>query len=155
MMGDPNLEPRIEWDQEVIKRKIQISFLGTDDDKSVFTYYWNKLMKPSDEIVLTHVFKNSVKEDEVRETQEKVMNTPGVGSFIDECVKRKMQFQTLFSKGKSGEGICELAHQCQPHLVIIGSRGLNKIQRTLQTSVSEYVLHNSRAPVLIVPFKSV
>ena len=96
-MSDPNMEPRVEWEQEV-RRKIQISFAGNSADQSVFSFYWNKLVKPSDEIILTHVLKNSMKEEEVSEAKEKVLNSASVVPFIEECQKRKIEFQSIFYK---------------------------------------------------------
>lgn len=148
-----SIDSIMEWDQE-LNRKIQISFVGNDTDETVFNFYWNTLSKPTDKILLTHVIKSSVKEEDLLETEKKVLSADGVSSFMEQCKQRKIQFSNLFWKGKSGEGICELANECKPHLIVIGSRGLSKLQRTLQTSVSEYVLHKSHAPVLIVPYKS-
>ena len=150
---DPNMEPRVEWDQQV-KRKVQISFVGTIDDNTVFTYYWKKIVKPNDEIILAHVLKHTIKDEELQAVQEKLLNSVGVAPFIEECKRRTMNYQSIFQRGKPGEVICQLANEHKPHLVVIGSRGLNKIQRTLYSSVSGYVLHHTQSPVLIIPYKS-
>jgi nucleotide-binding universal stress UspA family protein len=54
-----------------------------------------------------------------------------------------------------GESLVELARARGFGLVALGSRGLGGFQRTLQSllglgSVSDYVLHNVEAPVLVV-----
>ena len=88
---------------------------------------------------------------EWKEAQRKLLSS--ISPFMEECKSRMIHYQSIFHSGNTGEGLCELVMEHKPDLVMIGSRGLNKIQRTLQTSVSEYVLHHSGTAVLIVPIK--
>jgi nucleotide-binding universal stress UspA family protein len=53
------------------------------------------------------------------------------------------------STGKPGEVICKLAHEEKAELVVIGTRGLGKVRRTLLGSVSDFVVHHSHVPVLV------
>ncbi|CAH1796017.1 unnamed protein product [Owenia fusiformis] len=52
--------------------------------------------------------------------------------------------------GKPGEGICETAQELNVKLIVIGSRGLGKLRRTILGSVSDYVLHHANIPVFVV-----
>ncbi|WPD18613.1 universal stress protein [Thermaerobacter composti] len=52
--------------------------------------------------------------------------------------------------GAPGEEICRYAHAGGYELIIMGRRGLGRLQEVLLGSVSEYVLRHSKLPVLIV-----
>ncbi len=51
--------------------------------------------------------------------------------------------------GKPGEVVIKASKEENARLIVIGSRGLNAVQRTLSGSVSDYVLHNATCPVVI------
>ena len=51
--------------------------------------------------------------------------------------------------GKAGELIVEMAKTEKAGLVVIGTRGLSRLKRTLAGSVSDYVLHHAHCPVVI------
>ena len=84
-------------------------------------------------------------------------------SFSDDENKIKYAlFVTLFlyqihykffeeSCSKPGEGICCAAEKHKADLIIMGTRGLSTLRRTVLGSVSDYVLHHSNVPVAVVP----
>merc|ERR1712212_791699 len=135
-------------DGPVTKRRIQVCH---NNERSILSFYWEKLAKENDELLLAYIIKATKNEKEVTEKKEKIMNA--VEPFVEQCKEKGITCQYAFHQAKPGEGICEIVKQEKPHLVVMGSRGLNKLQRTIQTSVSEYVMQNSIAPVLIVPVK--
>ena len=51
--------------------------------------------------------------------------------------------------GKPGDIIIRVAKEEKARLIVIGSRGLSRLKRTLQGSVSDYVLHHAHCPVVI------
>ncbi|PVD25156.1 hypothetical protein C0Q70_15654 [Pomacea canaliculata] len=51
--------------------------------------------------------------------------------------------------GSAGEVICKVANDERANLIVIGSRGMGTIRRTLLGSVSDYVMHHAHVPVLI------
>ena len=52
-------------------------------------------------------------------------------------------------QGKPGEVICKIAEEEKAVLIITGTRGLGKVRRTLLGSVSDYIIHHSKVPVLV------
>jgi len=48
-----------------------------------------------------------------------------------------------------GESIVDLAIQEQVSMVVMGTRGLGTIRRTILGSVSDYVLHHVHCPVAV------
>ena len=76
-----------------------------------------------------------------------------IQKYLEMCIRHGMRVK-IFTKpkdGSVGDAICELVNENKPSFVVIGQRGFGAIKRTLFGSVSEYVLHNSRVPVMIVP----
>ena len=61
------------------------------------------------------------------------------------CVQIQGILLQLPSSGKPGEAIIEAAVKESPAAIVMGSRGLGKIRRTLLGSVSEYVTHHAPA----------
>ena len=55
--------------------------------------------------------------------------------------------------GKPGEAICQVAEDENVTFIVSGTRGLGRIKRTLVGSVSDYVLHHARVPVIVVKNK--
>ena len=55
--------------------------------------------------------------------------------------------------GEPGEKIIEAATKEGADVIVTGSRGLGKWRRTFMGSVSDYVVHHSPVPVLVVRIK--
>ena len=49
-----------------------------------------------------------------------------------------------------GEFVVKNATKKQVKMVVMGTRGLNRLRRTLMGSVSDYVLHHAHCPVMVV-----
>ena len=51
---------------------------------------------------------------------------------------------------KPGHAIVQAAEEEEAGLVVMGTRGMGKICRTILGSVSDYVVHHAKCPVVIV-----
>ena len=51
--------------------------------------------------------------------------------------------------GKPGETLVEIANEEKVTFIVMGTRGLGTIRRTIMGSVSDYVVHHAHCPVLI------
>lgn len=50
-----------------------------------------------------------------------------------------------------GEGIVNTAIELDADMIIMGSRGMGTIRRTILGSVSDYVVHHANVPVVVCP----
>ncbi|KAK4414815.1 Universal stress protein A-like protein [Sesamum alatum] len=66
------------------------------------------------------------------------------------CAQRMVKAKTCILEGDPKEMICDVADQMQVDLIAIGSRGLGKIKRAFMGSVSDYVTHHAKCPVLVI-----
>ena len=55
------------------------------------------------------------------------------------------------TKGKPGEVICKLVKEKNAVMVVMGSRGLGTIRRTILGSVSQYCIDHAHVPVTVIP----
>lgn len=53
--------------------------------------------------------------------------------------------------GSPGSTICKNVINEDIDMVVMGSRGLGTVRRTILGSVSDYVLHHAHCPVIVVP----
>ncbi|XP_062578739.1 universal stress protein in QAH/OAS sulfhydrylase 3'region-like [Saccostrea cucullata] len=53
-----------------------------------------------------------------------------------------------------GEGIIKAAEEVKADMIVVGSRGLGAVRRTILGSVSDYVLQHSSIPVIVCPEQS-
>ncbi|ONK81891.1 uncharacterized protein A4U43_C01F33920 [Asparagus officinalis] len=94
------------------------------------------------------VYASSSVVDSARRAQEQNTNKL-LGRALQVCKERKVEAETLISDGDPKEMICQAVEQIHPDLVVVGSRGLSKFRRAFLGSVSDYVAHHARCPVLI------
>ena len=52
--------------------------------------------------------------------------------------------------GRPGEAIVQMAQDEKADFIVMGTRGMGKIRRTILGSVSDFVLHHAHCPVTIV-----
>lgn len=52
-------------------------------------------------------------------------------------------------EGEAGEAIVAVAEKEKANLIVTGTRGMGKLRRTFLGSVSDYVIHHSKCPVLV------
>lgn len=79
---------------------------------------------------------------------------------VSQCITRYQTFTflllqisgkwlTLSTGRKPGEAIVKAAHEYKATFVVMGSCGMSTIRRTLMGSVSDYVLHHAKIPIII------
>ena len=66
------------------------------------------------------------------------------------CAKKAIVFKDKVAFGDPGYTIVNFAKKNKYGIIVIGSRGRGSFKETLLGSVSHYVVHKSRLPVMIV-----
>jgi nucleotide-binding universal stress UspA family protein len=68
--------------------------------------------------------------------------------------KAGFQAEARVEQGKPWRVISEVAGELGAHVIVIGARGLGRVESMLLGSVSSAVLHHSKRPVLVVPHEA-
>ncbi|HEY1740976.1 MAG TPA: universal stress protein [Acidimicrobiia bacterium] len=66
-------------------------------------------------------------------------------------VPQGVSVDRVLEHGDAGATICNVADNIGADVIVIGSHGKNWIKRVFLGSVSEYVVHHAKCPVLVVP----
>ena len=66
------------------------------------------------------------------------------------CTKKDVEFLDVVEYGEEGRTIVSFAQKNNFDLIVIGSRGMGNIGELFLGSTSNYVMHSSKIPVMIV-----
>lgn len=70
-------------------------------------------------------------------------------TFKSENLKIQKTAKFVSKEGEAGEAIVAIAEREKANLIVTGTRGMGKLRRTFLGSVSDYVIHHSKCPVLV------
>ena len=84
-------------------------------------------------------------ENEILYSFQTVMN-----EIKEEFISKGISAKVIMRKGHPGEAIVEASNSENCVLIVMGSRGNGAIKSLLIGSVSNYVIHHSKCPVLLV-----
>lgn len=106
------------------------------------------------EIIGLHVIKTTPTEIEIIKTILRNALDKNYKNFMSlakkKCSQNKITFIDVIEYGNEGEKIVSFAAKNNCDLIVMGSRGLGSIRETFLGSISNYVLHSSKIPVMIV-----
>lgn len=143
-------------------RKDMIAVDGSEQAQYAFDWYLENMYREGDTVVIVHCAEYhidiglpGVAADvnaicaQVKKRQDEIGNL--TDGFMNKLRSKKVASKLLTLTGdKPGELICKAAKDEGAQTIIMGTRGLGTIRRTLLGSVSEYVVHHSSVPVTIV-----
>ncbi|KXJ10401.1 uncharacterized protein LOC110245499 [Exaiptasia diaphana] len=143
----------------------RIVLLPVDDSKhamDAFDWYVKNIRHDNDKLVIVHCHEIH------HSVTPHAMDTPEWSNHVgaqeekikalEKKYKDKLEATHIAADikvfgGKAGEAICEAAKVEGAHMIVMGSRGLGALRRTILGSVSDYVLHHAHKPVIIIPKK--
>lgn len=100
---------------------------------------------------LIPVFENTYAHLEELEIYLQDQSQQIIEATLKRFAQHGLQTNTLHLKGDPGRSIVDAADDLHCDLIVMGSRQHGSVQRLLLGSVSNYVLHHSSCPVLMVP----
>lgn len=79
-----------------------------------------------------------------------------IKKFEDKCKALGAEYKVLSTESHHAPGqiICDVAKSNSADVIVVGQRGLSAFSRALLGSTSDYVLHHSDIPVVVVPTPS-
>ena len=102
--------------------------LGIPTENNIYNVY--------DEIELSH--------------QEEKRTLSALEWAQDFCTKAGVYSQSILEIGDPKHIICQVANREKPDLIVVGSEGRGIIERAILGSISDYVLHHTHFPVLVI-----
>jgi len=148
------------------QRVVLIAVDASDNAKAAVSYYLSEIHRKNDLVIICHIpeladlptftFKAGLSlpveqwTAAVQEQQNKIKQLELVYENI--LGPLKISYKTHSEPCKTpGQGIITVAEAEKASLIVIGTRGLDRLRRTFLGSVSDYVVRNSRVPVLVCP----
>ncbi|VDK32724.1 unnamed protein product [Dibothriocephalus latus] len=153
------------------KRVVLIPLDGGENSEWAFKWYLKRSKQPRDFLILLHVVEGTLVttskaglDEESRAVlceslNEHLQTDIKLGrklleKFSQMCKEVDLKHKvTVHVDDKPGDAVIKVAQQYKANLIIMGSRGINKVRRTFLGSTSDHVLHHSAVPVLLVPAK--
>lgn len=150
-------------------RVVAIAVDASDNAKHAVEYYLEEIHRPTDQVVLVHIpempdlpaFSFSAGISFPAEQWTAALQTVNQkikqieDAYYALLTPKKVQYRLKSEQCKSpGQGIIQTAEAEKASLIIMGTRGLDRLRRTLLGSVSDYVVRHSKVPVLVCPLNS-
>ncbi|WAR25502.1 YQA3-like protein [Mya arenaria] len=145
-----------EMESKDHQRKVAIGIDESEHSERAIQWFFDNVMRPDDFIVLIHtpeiydltMASPTVVDQLLKDVTKKVKALEKKYKNIVEKKGLTGKFRT--GQGKPGEVVCKIAEEEKCKLVVTGTRGLGKVRRTFLGSVSDYIIHHSHVPVLVV-----
>jgi nucleotide-binding universal stress UspA family protein len=143
------------------ERVVLIAIDGSDQSEKAFEFYADHLHQSGNQLLLVHAAEPPL----VSSSQAVMLSQPVWDQLLDsekkkvkqleESYAEKMRARNLTGKikaifsGKPGEVIVDVALEEKCSMVVMGTRGLGTLRRTILGSVSDYVVHHAHCPVVV------
>ncbi|CAH1780853.1 unnamed protein product [Owenia fusiformis] len=133
---------------------------GSTHSEHAFDWYNTYLHKSGNKVVILHVY-----DAKIPTSQSHLETLNGIIAqdqthvkVITDKYKKKMKDakksgEVNSVKGSPGEVIIKQAKEKNASMIVMSSRGMGSLRRTILGSVSDYVIHHSDVPVMVVPKK--
>ena len=136
---------------------VVIAVDGSSQAESAFEWYVTNLHREGNVVYLVHAMEapsmptRESWDSQIKEGQGKC------DALKDKFTKRfkelKIVGHFIYDVQKPGELVCSTAKKENATFIVMGTRGLGKIRRTVMGSVSDYVVHHAHCPVTVCRFE--
>lgn len=99
-------------------------------------------------ITILHVVPPQITTDAVAEKWEE--GNQVIASVLKNVPIEPSKVSTMLSQGEPKDVVCQVADELNADLIIMGSRGLKRLEAILENSVSQYVFQLTNHPMLLV-----
>ena len=137
-------------------RVVLIAVDGSEQAWDAFVYYQNILHRPENEVILLHCADLTYKfvtceADFVKQRDEHRRKYKEIQDKYEKALKDFdiKQGSFVVEDGRPDETIVNYAEEHKVTMIVMGTRGLGLIRRTIMGSVSDYVVHHSHCPVTV------
>ncbi|GAB1597446.1 uncharacterized protein LOC115212900 isoform X1 [Argonauta hians] len=137
-------------------RTILAAVDGSSDSENALTWAIENILKENDQIICAHCpepIPVTTGDPVAISNQFKVLEDNVqtlIAKYAETLKKNQIKGKVLRLNGKPKEAIINASKEEKADMIITGTRGLGIVGRTLMGSVSDYVVHNSHVPVIIV-----
>lgn len=135
------------------KDVVLIALDPSQQAENAFDWYMSHLHRKGNSLVLVHAME--IPAVPTRESWD-VQHSEGSKKTqeLQDKYKKKLNDYEATAKfvsdvEKPGELICETAKRENATYIVMGTRGMGKLRRTIMGSVSDYVVHHSTCPVIV------
>ncbi|NJL84435.1 MAG: universal stress protein [Chloroflexaceae bacterium] len=97
---------------------------------------------------ILHVVPPQITADAVTEKWEEGVRL--IGNIINELHLDPGKISTILRQGDPKDTVCQVADEIDADLIVMGSRGLKRLEAILSNSVSQYVFQLTNHPMLLV-----
>ena len=146
-------------------RNIVLPVDASEHSERAFSWYLKNLKQDGDHLTIVNVveppkfrvsfFSPVVVSDEyINDCEEQIKQSQATTErFKAKCneIGLKCTISSESSDFGPGERICEIAKNSNASGIVMGSRGLNVVRKTLLGSVSSYVVNHADVPVIVTP----
>lgn len=142
------------------KRTIMLAMDGSKHSEYALQWYAENVRHKNDEVVLAHCMEefqvqptdflgaNEIMIDELFEKHTAKNNA--VQKHIQDLAKKyKIPHKLEKLHGHAGHALVNAADANKANMVICGSRGQGLFRRTVLGSISDYIIHHAKMPVVI------
>lgn len=142
------------------KRIIVIAIDNSAGCELAFNYYINSLYVLGDMVILCHVISDRDQTEShaklgelLKKKDEKNFEQDCIDKYTKICAEKEIQCNSALYKisNNPGETLVTASKEMMATFIILGTRRLAKLEKVFLGSTSDYVLHHSDIPVVIVP----
>ncbi|XP_048738329.2 universal stress protein YxiE-like [Ostrea edulis] len=144
------------------KRVVLVAIDGSDHAEYALNWYLDNIHRPNDVVIGVHSADYSKLQSQpltllssdkslitnFLETEEESVKKLAA-NFESKVLKNQIDGKFIRINGDPGPGIVEVSNNEKAAVIVMGSRGLGTIRRTLLGSVSSYIMYHASVPVIV------